>query len=203
MKRILVLGVTLMLLVAMGSVAMAEIDDAALSIGADVATFGEIRDWPEFLDLGTLSGEAGDEKDAETDRFRIVRNDALLITLNLIKPLTSQYEIDIIDWFPPNAQVRVQLGTTVTLSQQVVKRFLGFPVGAEWKERIVVSAGPNVPDNPIGSFVTSDYGDYVLGKLKGAIGYKIKVHAVLGDIDDQPAGGYEGEVVLTISAPLS
>ncbi|MGB3984162.1 MAG: hypothetical protein WBK11_00080 [Bacillota bacterium] len=203
MKRILVLGVTLMLLVAMGSVAMAEIDDAALSIGADVATFGEIRDWPEFLDLGTLSGEAGDEKDAETDRFRIVRNDALLITLNLIKPLTSQYEIDIIDWFPPNAQVRVQLGTTVTLSQQVVKRFLGFPVGAEWKERIVVSAGPNVPDNPIGSFVTSDYGDYVLGKLVGAIGYKIKVHAVLGDIDDQPAGGYEGEVVLTISAPLS
>ncbi|MFY9484904.1 MAG: hypothetical protein WAQ30_00045, partial [Bacillota bacterium] len=199
----LVLGVTLMLLVAMGSVAMAEIDDAALSIGADVATFGEIRDWPEFLDLGTLSGEAGDEKDAETDRFRIVRNDALLITLNLIKPLTSQYEIDIIDWFPPNAQVRVQLGTTVTLSQQVVKRFLGFPVGAEWKERIVVSAGPNVPDNPIGSFVTSDYGDYVLGKLVGAIGYKIKVHAVLGDIDDQPAGGYEGEVVLTISAPLS
>ncbi|MGB4669334.1 MAG: hypothetical protein WBI38_04225 [Bacillota bacterium] len=203
MKRILVLGVTLMLLVAMGSVAMAEIDDAALSIGADVATFGEIRDWPEFLDLGTLSGEAGDEKDAETDRFRIVRNDALLITLNLIKPLTSQYEIDIIDWFPPNTQVRVQLGTTVTLSQQVVKRFLGFPVGAEWKERIVVSAGPNVPDNPIGSFVTSDYGDYVLGKLVGAIGYKIKVHAVLGDIDDQPAGGYEGEVVLTISAPLS
>lgn len=203
MKRILVLGVTLMLLVAMGSVAMAEIDDAALSIGADVATFGEIRDWPEFLDLGTLSGEAGDEKDAETDRFRIVRNDALLITLNLIKPLTSQYEIDIIDWFPPNAQVRVQLGTTVTLSQQVVKRFLGFPVGAEWKERIVVSAGPNVPDNPIGSFVTSDYGDYVLGKRVGAIGYKIKVHAVLGDIDDQPAGGYEGEVVLTISAPLS
>lgn len=203
MKRILVLGVTLMLLVAMGSVAMAEIDDAALSIGADVATFGEIRDWPEFLDLGTLSGEAGDEKDAETDQFRIVRNDALLITLNLIKPLTSQYEIDIIDWFPPNAQVRVQLGTTVTLSQQVVKRFLGFPVGAEWKERIVVSAGPNVPDNPIGSFVTSDYGDYVLGKFVGAIGYKIKVHAVLGDIDDQPAGGYEGEVVLTISAPLS
>lgn len=203
MKRILVLGVTLMLLVAMGSVAMAEIDDAALSIGADVATFGEIRDWPEFLDLGTLSGEAGDEKDAETDRFRIVRNDALLITLNLIKPLTSQYEIDIIDWFPPNAQVRVQLGTTVTLSQEVVKRDLGFPVGAEWKERIVVSAGPNVPDNPIGSFVTSDYGDYVLGKLVGAIGYKIKVHAVLGDIDDQPAGGYEGEVVLTISAPLS
>lgn len=153
--------------------------------------------------MGTLSGEAGDEKDAETDRFRIVRNDALLITLNLIKPLTSQYEIDIIDWFPPNAQARVQLGTTVTLSQQVVKRVLGFPVGAEWKERIVVSAGPNVPDNPIGSFVTSDYGDYVLGKLVGAIGYKIKVHAVLGDIDDQPAGGYEGEVVLTISAPLS
>lgn len=203
MKRILVLGVTLMLLVAMGSVAMAEIDDAALSIGADVATFGEIRDWPEFLDLGTLSGEAGDEKDAETDRFRIVRNDALLITLNLIKPLTSQYEIDIIDWFPPNAQARVQLGTTVTLSQQVVKRRHGFPASAEWKERIVVSAGPNVPDNPIGSFVTSDYGDYVLGKLVGAIGYKIKVHAVLGDIDDQPAGGYEGEVVLTISAPLS
>jgi len=203
MKRILVLGVTLMLLVAMGSVAMAEIDDAALSIGADVATFGEIRDWPEFLDLGTLSGEAGDEKDAETDQFRIVRNDALLITLNLIKPLTSQYEIDIIDWFPPNAQVRVQLGTTVTLSQEVVKRVLGFPVGAEWKERIVVSAGPNVPDNPIGSFVTSDYGDYVLGKLVRAIGYKIKVHAVLGDIDDQPAGGYAGEVVLTISAPLS
>lgn len=203
MKRILVLGVTLMLLVAMGSVAMAEIDDAALSIGADVATFGEIRDWPEFLDLGTLSGEAGDEKDAETDQFRIVRNDALLITLNLIKPLTSQYEIDIIDWFPPNVQARAQLGTTVTLSQEVVKRVLGFPASAEWKERIVVSAGPNVPDNPIGSFVTSDYGDYVLGKLKGAIGYKIKVHAVLGDIDDQPAGGYEGEVVLTISAPLS
>ena len=36
-----------MLLVAMGSVAM-RIDDAALSIGADVATFGEIRDWLNF-----------------------------------------------------------------------------------------------------------------------------------------------------------
>ena len=54
---------TLMLFVAMGSVAMAnDLDSATLSVGAGVATYGEIRDWPGFLDLGTLSGEAGKQE---------------------------------------------------------------------------------------------------------------------------------------------
>jgi hypothetical protein len=202
MKKLLVLGMTLMLFVAMGSVAMAnDLDSATLSVEAGVATYGEIRDWPEFLDLGTLSGEAGETKSAETSEFRIVRNDALLITLFLEKPLTS---IDVIDyWIPGELPAQIQLGTTVSLSQEVVSWTL-FGFRSEWQNDVItVSAGPNVPEQPSGSFVTNSYGEYLLGKLQGAVGYKLKVEAVLGDVDEQPAGDYEGEVVLTISAPLS
>lgn len=206
MKKLLVLGMTLMLFVAMGSVAMAnDLDSATLSVGAGVATYGKIRDWPEFLDLGTLSGEAGETKSAETSEFRIVRNDALLITLFLEKPLTSTFGLDVIDWIPGELPAQIQLGTTVSLSLEVVSRaFFGFPIGSEWlNDVITVSAGPNVPKQPSGSFVTNSYGEYLLGKLWDAVGYKLKVEAVLGDVDDQSAGDYKGEVVLTISAPLT
>lgn len=205
MKKLLVLGMTLMLFVAMGSVAMAnDLDSATLSVGAGVATYGEIRDWPEFLDLGTLSGEAGETKSAETSEFRIVRNDALLITLFLEKPLTASFDLDLNDLIPGTSIASMQVGTTVSLSLQVVNRILGFPIGSKWQNDVIaVSAGPNVPEQPSASFVTSSYAEYLLGKFWGAVGYKLKVEAVLGDVDEQPAGDYEGEVVLTISAPLS
>lgn len=206
MKKLLVLGMTLMLFVAMGSVAMAnDLDSATLSVGAGVATYGEIRDWPEFLDLGTLSGEAGETKSAETSEFRIVRNDALLITLFLEKPLTASFDLDLNDLIPGTSIASMQVGTTVSLSLEVVSRaFFGFPIGSKWlNDVIAVSAGPNVPEQPSASFVTSSYAEYLLGKFWDAVGYKLKVEAVLGDVDEQPAGDYEGEVVLTISAPLS
>jgi hypothetical protein len=91
----------------------------------------------------------------------------------------------------------------VSLSQEVVSWTL-FGFRSEWQNDVItVSAGPNVPEQPSASFVTSSYAEYRRGKLRGAVGYKLKVEAVLGDVDEQPAGDYEGEVVLTISAPLS
>lgn len=201
MKKLLVLGMTLMLFVAMGSVAMAnDLGSATLSVGAGVATYGEIREWPGSLDLGTLSGEAGETKSAETSEFRIVRNDALLITLFLEKPLTSTFGLDVIDWIPGELQAQIQLGTKVSLSLEV----RAFPYGSKWlNDVIAVSAGRNVPEQPSASFLTSSYAEYLKDKSRGAVGYKLKVEAVLGDVDEQPAGDYEGEVVLTISAPLS
>ena len=57
-----------------------------------------------------------------------------------------------------------------------------------------------MPEQPSASFVTSSYAEYRRDKRWGAVGYKLKVEAVLGDVDDQPAGDYTGEVTLTISA---
>lgn len=199
MKRILVLGVALMLVVAMGSVAMAAYDSNKLDISAGVATFGEIRDWPETLDLGTLSGESGDWIEAETGEFKIVRNDKLLVTLQITKPLMQRF------YYLDGEGIRVyedfEVGTTVTLQEEALKWAFVFPY-LEWEDQITVSAGPNVDQYPVGSFITSGFGSYRFASLFDS-GFRLKAKAVLGDVDDQPAGDYEGEVVLTISAPLS
>ncbi|MFY9425200.1 MAG: hypothetical protein WBH42_07450 [Bacillota bacterium] len=155
-------------------------------VGAEVLPYGEIQNLSGSLHVGQLSGESGATVSEETDDFQIVRNAPLTVTLSITKPLTlinsktgdfREYSIE----------------TTAELLRQN-------PKSGRWGAPVIsATRGPSVPEDQWSATCElGEFEEYVAEKFKN---WRLRVTATLGDIDDQPAGTYGGEIVLTISAP--
>lgn len=158
-----------------------------VSVSAEVLPYGEIRDWTGSLYLGELNGHKGATLHNKTSDFQIVRNTPLTLTLEITRPLTVK-DSDTGEFGQYSIETKAELWRTN-------------PDSGYWEMKTWALRGPGVSQDQWSNRMELGSFDDYAAENESYKYWHLLVRATLGDVDDQPAGTYEGEIVLTISAP--